>query len=1036
MPGPRLRDPERYQLIGEHGRGGLGRVSRVHDRDLGRDVAIKELISRAPISELRFLREALITARLEHPGIVPVHEAGRWPDGTPFYAMKLVAGRPLRELLAERVTVEERIGLLHHVIAVADAIAYAHRCHIIHRDLKPANVIVGDFGETVVIDWGLAKDLSATEDAVTGDGSPGGRHDGLTTTGLVLGTPAYMAPEQARGEHVDQRADVFALGAMLWELCTLEKLQPADRAQRSRLLRRSGVDRDLVAIIEKSIDPEPARRYPDAGALAADLKAFKAGARIAARSYSLFAMLGHRARRHRALAVSIGAAAIVAVSGTALYVRSVAIERDRAEASNNRLLLQQSELLLHSDPSAAFDLLGTYRGDDAQQLHMLQAKARSLGVARVRAQPHTQVIYFAHALADGTVLTLAADGTVAKTAPDGRSRVIARGVTPQYTVAYSASRHLLAYACNATGLCLLDTEAEAPRPAPAEQSPLAPTCLQFSPDAQLLAALSPRGELAVWQLGGEHGPTRVYSEKFEDGEAIRFVDGDTMTVETEEDMHIVHLPRPGRPAPPAGLELAGIDHVTTSTTSHLVAGATAGGSLVVLDGETQRELLTGTICRGPVNRLLVLAGPPAVAYACQDGDTGVMDLQRRAPRVLTHLDGGATSLAATGDGRLLIVGGARGQLAIYDAATQIVHARLGHATRISVVLPPSAEFPYIVSGDESGALRVWSPPEPTVRVVARTATRMLAAVPLAGQGPVIAVGFDTAIPWYGRDGSAGALDGHVVPHVQLAVSSTQPRFALYGADDDIELWSLEAGAIRRTLRSQHGAVTGVAFGVADERVRVGHRDGTIAEWPRPDAAPRDLGTIHDTVDLMATCPRSDIGVIAGAGGALWLVHGAELVPLAPPGEPITALACARDGRQLVVGTAGGNVRLYDVTTRQPLATFSAASWIEFIEFSADSRSIAISSNGRLRVVAIDGGRDLLALPARHAAFSPDGAWFVAIGDQGDVWFHRAADDRWVYLATGVAKVSPAAFSDDSRYFVATDPGGRALLVDLSSAAFR
>src|SRR5689334_8377839 len=189
--------------MGEYGRGGLGRVSRAHDLELGRDVAIKELISRGAINEVRFLREALITARLEHPGIVPIHEAGRWPDGTPFYAMKLVSGRSLRDLIAEARTSDERLGLLDHVIAVADAIAYAHGRNIIHRDLKPGNVIVGDFGETVVIDWGLAKDLTAAEDPVTA-ASPAqpSPDDELTGAGSVLGTPAYMAPEQARGEHV------------------------------------------------------------------------------------------------------------------------------------------------------------------------------------------------------------------------------------------------------------------------------------------------------------------------------------------------------------------------------------------------------------------------------------------------------------------------------------------------------------------------------------------------------------------------------------------------------------------------------------------------------------------------------------------------------------------------------------------------------------------------------------------------------------------------------------------------------------------
>jgi serine/threonine protein kinase len=194
-------------------------------------------------------------------------------------------------------------GSLHHVIAVADAISYAHRRRIIHRDLKPANIIVGDFGETVVIDWGLAKELSDPEDPQNQAGARGTPDDGVTSAGAVLGTPIYMAPEQERGEPVDQRADVFAIGAMLWELCALQRVPPFDPRHRHRLLQRAGIDQDLMAIIDKAIDPAPARRYPDAGALAADLKAFKSGARIAARSYSLPAMIAHWTRRHRAMAL-------------------------------------------------------------------------------------------------------------------------------------------------------------------------------------------------------------------------------------------------------------------------------------------------------------------------------------------------------------------------------------------------------------------------------------------------------------------------------------------------------------------------------------------------------------------------------------------------------------------------------------------------------------------------------------------------------------------------------------------------------------
>src|SRR4051812_26458685 len=197
-----IDDPERYQQIGEHARGGLGRVIRAVDKRLGRTVAVKELLRHDEWHEARFVREALITARLEHPGIVPVHEAGRWPNGDPYYVMKLVEGRTLKELLAKHATLRERLGLLPHVIAIADAVGYAHSEGVIHRDLKPSNVIVGEFGETIVIDWGLARDRK--HDVPEPFATAAGSGSASTISGKVIGTPGYMAPEQARGELVDE----------------------------------------------------------------------------------------------------------------------------------------------------------------------------------------------------------------------------------------------------------------------------------------------------------------------------------------------------------------------------------------------------------------------------------------------------------------------------------------------------------------------------------------------------------------------------------------------------------------------------------------------------------------------------------------------------------------------------------------------------------------------------------------------------------------------------------------------------------------
>lgn len=388
---PQFRSSDRYEIISEHGRGGLGRVSRAHDRNLGRAVAIKELISRSTQAEARFLREATITARLEHPNIVPVHETGRWPDGTPFYAMKLVAGRSLRELIAERGTVTERLCLLHHVIAVADAIAYAHDRNVIHRDLKPANVIVGDFGETIVIDWGLAKELSTIEQSGTaGEATRASSEHDLTADGAVLGTRSYMAPEQERGEQVDQRADVFAIGAMLWELCSLQKVPPSQRGLRHRMLRRANIDQDLIAIIDKALAPDAARRYHNAGALAADLKAFKSGARITARTYSLVGMLSHWTRRHRAAAATLASIIVASVVVAVLYVRNIAVERDHADAARleavrerrasaverDRAQLSEAAMWLEKDPTRAMNLLQSNSSESPQRA-LLRAQAAS-----------------------------------------------------------------------------------------------------------------------------------------------------------------------------------------------------------------------------------------------------------------------------------------------------------------------------------------------------------------------------------------------------------------------------------------------------------------------------------------------------------------------------------------------------------------------------------------------------------------------------------------------------------------------------------
>jgi serine/threonine protein kinase len=267
----------RYHSLRELARGGFGRIYRAHDRQLDRTVALKAIVARDPLAVRRFEREVRLTARLDHPAIVPIYDSGVLADGRRFYAMKLISGRTLAAALDRCHSLEARLALLPHLITACDAIAHAHAQAIIHRDLKPQNVLVDDQGGTLIIDWGLAKDLSAP--AGEGELSP------LTAAGSVLGTPAYMAPEQAEGAQVDARADLYSLGAILYHLLSGRPPYPGARALADLVAGAPAALRTLVplapaalcALAEKAMSRRVADRHTGVRELAVALRAASAG---------------------------------------------------------------------------------------------------------------------------------------------------------------------------------------------------------------------------------------------------------------------------------------------------------------------------------------------------------------------------------------------------------------------------------------------------------------------------------------------------------------------------------------------------------------------------------------------------------------------------------------------------------------------------------------------------------------------------------------------------------------------------------------
>jgi serine/threonine-protein kinase len=330
----------RYRPLRLHAQGGLGEVYVARDEELSREVALKRL--RRPHagdadSRRRFLREGEITGGLEHPGVVPVYGLTRDADGQPCYAMRFIRGQTLQEAITRlHATAERERGLalrqlLGRFVVVCNTLAYAHSRGVVHRDLKPANIMLGDYGETLVVDWGLAKrvDLAGETQPPGGDCSPSHpRDDGEdgTATGDVLGTPAFMSPEQAAGrpDAIGPASDIYGLGATLYALLTarppfaggsvrelLQKVEHGDFAPPRQL--RPDIPRALEAICLKAMAREPSTRYGTALELADDLERWLADEPVRAYRDPLAARARRWVRRHRTLVASVTSTLLLAV---------------------------------------------------------------------------------------------------------------------------------------------------------------------------------------------------------------------------------------------------------------------------------------------------------------------------------------------------------------------------------------------------------------------------------------------------------------------------------------------------------------------------------------------------------------------------------------------------------------------------------------------------------------------------------------------------------------------------------------------------
>lgn len=450
----------RFQILRPHARGGLGLVSVALDHELSREVAFKEIQSRHahnPDSRRRFVLEAEITGGLEHPGIVPVYSFGKYPDGRPFYAMRFIQGTSLKTAIEtyhgneskpqEQTNISagqpELRKLLLRFVDVCDAIAYAHSRGVLHRDLKPSNIMLGKYGETLVVDWGLAKPLGHRDDTHSVDEATlqppsASSGSGETLPGSALGTPAYMSPEQAAGRlgDIGPASDVYSLGVTLYHLLVgktpfegstieeiLRRVQVAEYARPTEVLK--GIPPALEAVCLKAMSLKPSDRYLSTRALADDIEHWLADERVTAYHESRTERLGRWARRHREfIPYSL---TIVILMVAILLGRIVFLERETRQQRRDEEL--ESTALFHAG-SVAFKIktcsaeLRERTGDSEFKTLLVRANempADGSNLGKVQSWLDNRAVERFGVFRPSTLFINSADGTQLASSPPGNS---------------------------------------------------------------------------------------------------------------------------------------------------------------------------------------------------------------------------------------------------------------------------------------------------------------------------------------------------------------------------------------------------------------------------------------------------------------------------------------------------------------------------------------------------------------------------------------------------------------------------------------
>ncbi|HEY5937779.1 MAG TPA: protein kinase [Kofleriaceae bacterium] len=1011
-------DPDRYEQISEHARGGLGRVVRAVDKRLGRTVAVKELLRHGEsANEARFLREAMITARLEHPGIVPVHEAGRWPNGDPYYVMKLVEGRTLKELIAEKATTRERLSLLGHVIAISDAVGYAHSQGVIHRDLKPSNVIAGEFGETIVVDWGLARDCrhhvpEPTEELLLAASSSSGAS---TVSGKVVGTPAYMSPEQARGELVDERADVYAIGAVLYELLSGSPPHHDDTPQatldrviagppRPLCAMTPSVPDELATIVGKAMARCPDDRYANASELAEDLRSFQHGKLVSAHSYTAWSLVRKKLSQHRGVvAVALASAFALGAVGVESFRRVVAqrniaeVERVRAEDSRAQaegrerdLVLLQAVTALRKDPTATLAWLKTYELRDQERAHVIDLvdEAVALGVARHVFRPGDWVSDAVFTPDGGTLVVCVRDGSIRA-----------------YDVRTGTETSL----------------GKAPSPAAA---------IVMLPDGSQVITGGTLGEIMAWPLGGGEPYTLASGGRMVDTLTLS-ADGSRVLVLREGGGPEI-VPLDGGAIEKLGPK-ASVKMVVAENDWSRQITVVAPNKIAAIQNGIQRPLAA---IEKSIQRLIV--SPRGDTVLLYDGSTiWAVPFAGGAVKKLIAYEGKLNQATWSPDQRSVAIGGDEHDITIVDLIAGTSRQLRGHTDAI-YTLQWTRDGRRVLSSSDDGTARVWTVDDGSSQILRGHDDDVWRARFSYDERQVATASVDGSVRvwWIDQPGSKALVEGEPINRMFL-----DGDLALVRTATEVSRWNITSGH-REPLFSwqdQRGLGHGVPSPDGEWLVSP-QADFTMQLRRRTGPALVLRGHTQGISNIVFSRDSSQL-YTSSLDGTLrrWdLATGKDTVVLSGP-TPIRGIALSRDGRVAVHVGEGATKLIQPDGTVQELG--QGAPWCVMHSEFEPVRDRLLMRRCDYSLVMLD--RDRLIelptsnLPVRKIAVSPDGSRIATTLGDRSVRLHDAETGRVLRTLRGHTDlVLDVAFSPDGTMLATSSYDKTVRLWELSTDRHR